>query len=312
MDQKLQSFSIFTFNDIWRLSGIGQTFKRTKVAIQFYNGEFLPREAIKFSIDDVGVLRGYGVFDFMRAIEGVPVFLENHLDRFENSAEVIGMELPFSREKIRSVIYELIKVNALPLGYIKLVMTGGVTPDGFAPGKPNLAILNDVLENNAQKYYDEGTSLMTYDYTRDFPTSKTTGYVQAVKLLPQWKKDGHFDVLYHTAGRVTELSRSNIFFFKGDTLVTNENTILKGISRMKVLEVAGVMFETEIRDFSLDELRAADEVFMTSTNRRVMPVIKLDEQPIGDGKVGGNCKKLLRAYDEFVSAYVEANRRPIV
>ncbi|MCE7993798.1 MAG: aminotransferase IV [Roseivirga sp.] len=308
MDQKLQSFSIFTFNDISGLSGNSQAFKRTKVAIQFYNGEFLPREAIKFSIDDVGILRGYGIFDFMRVIEGVPVFLENHLDRFENSAAVIGMELPFSREKIRSVIYELIKVNALPLGYIKLLMTGGVTPDGFAPGKPNLAVLNDVLENNAQKCYDEGTTLMTHDYTRDFPTSKTTGYVQAVKLLPQWRKDGHFDVLYHTAGTVTELSRSNIFFFKGDKLITNENVILKGISRMKVLEVAGGMFETEIRDFTLDELREADEVFMTSTNRRVMPVIKLDDQSIGKGKVGENCKKLLKAYDEFVMAYVCANK----
>ncbi|GAB5527604.1 MAG: branched-chain-amino-acid transaminase [Roseivirga sp.] len=279
------------------------------MAIQFYNGEFLPKEAIKFSINDVGILRGYGIFDFMRVIVGVPVFLEDHLDRFENSAAVVGLALPYSREKVRSVIYELVKVNGFALGYIKLVVTGGETPDGFAPGKPNLAILNDALENNAQILFDEGTSLMTYDYTRDFPTSKTTGYVMAVKLLPEWKKDGHFDVLYHTAGTVTELSRSNIFFFKGGKLITNESAILKGITRMKVLEVAAQIFETEVRDFSLEELRAADEVFMTSTNRRVMPVIKLDDQLIADGKVGENCKKLLKAYDEFVMSYVDAYKR---
>ncbi len=279
------------------------------MAIQFYNGEFLPKEAIKFSINDVGILRGYGIFDFMRVIEGVPVFLEDHLDRFENSAAVVGLELPYSRDQIRSVIYELAKVNGFALGYIKLVMTGGETPDGFAPGKPNLAILNDALENNAQKHFDEGTSLMTYDYTRDFPTSKTTGYVMALKLLPEWKKDGHFDLLYHTAGKVTELSRSNIFFFKGDKLITNDSAILKGISRMKVLKVAAEMFETEVRDFSLEELRAADEVFMTSTNRRVMPVVKLDDQLIADGKVGKNCKRLLKAYDEFVVSYVNAHKR---
>lgn len=278
------------------------------MAIQFYNGDFLPKEAIKFSINDVGILRGYGIFDFMRVIEGVPVFIEDHLDRFENSAAVVGLELPYSRDKIRSVIYELAKVNGFALGYIKLVMTGGETPDGFAPGRPNLAILNDALENNAQKLFDEGTSLMTYDYTRDFPASKTTGYVMAVKLLPEWKKDGHFDVLYHTAGTVTELSRSNIFFFKGNKLITNDGAILKGITRMKVLEVAEEMFETEVRDFSLEELRAADEVFMTSTNRRVMPVIKLDNQLIADGKVGENCKKLLKGYDDFVMAYVRANK----
>lgn len=278
------------------------------MAIQFYNGEFLPKEAIKFSINDVGILRGYGIFDFMRVIEGVPVFIEDHLDRFENSAAVVGLELPYSRDKIRSVIYELAKVNGFALGYIKLVMTGGETLDGFAPGKPNLAILNDVLENNAQKLFDEGASLMTYDYTRDFPASKTTGYVMAVKLLPEWKKVGHFDVLYHTAGTVTELSRSNIFFFKGDKLITNDSAILKGITRMKVLEVAEGMFETEVREFTLEELRAADEVFMTSTNRRVMPVIKLDDQLITDGKVGKNCKKLLKAYDEFVMAHVLTNK----
>lgn len=279
------------------------------MAIQFYNGEFLPREAIKFSIDDVGILRGYGIFDFMRVIEGVPVFIDDHLSRFERSAEIIGMELPFSREKIESTINELVKINGFPLGYIKLVMTGGVTPDGFAPGRPNLVILNDVLNNAPEVYFQEGVSLMTCDYTREFPQAKTTSYAMAVKLLPQWSKDGHFDVLYHSAGTVTEVSRSNIFFFKDGKLITNHENILMGISRMKILEVAGHIFETEIRDFSLEELLNADEVFMSSTNRRVMPIVKLDDQPIGVGTVGQNCKRLLKAYDEFVSAYVLANRR---
>ena len=155
------------------------------MAIQFYNGEFLPREAIKFSIDDVGILRGYGIFDFMRVIEGVPVFIDDYLNRFEKSAEIVGMELPDSIEKIRSVIDELITINAFPLGYIKLVMTAGVTPDGFAPGKPNLVILNDKLENTPEKSFQEGVSVMTCDYTREFPQAKTTNYSMAVKLLPQ-------------------------------------------------------------------------------------------------------------------------------
>lgn len=278
------------------------------MAIQFYNGEFMPQEAIKFSINDVGILRGFGIFDFFRVIEQVPVFLDDHLDRFERSASIMGIEMPYSREKIESVIRELSIVNGFDLGYIKMVMTGGDTPDGFSPGKPNLAILINPLESPPESKYTDGISLMTYDYTRNFPEAKSTHYAMAVRLQKYWGPAGHEDVLYHAKGVVSEVSRSNVFFFKGNQLITNEEGVLQGVTRKHVIQLAKENHEMVIRDFTLDELLAADEVFMTGTNKKVMPVVMLDDKPVAGGKVGEKSKALLAKLRAHVSEYVASHK----
>ena len=278
------------------------------MAIQFYNGEFLPKEAIKFSINDVGILRGYGIFDFMRAVDGVPLFLENYLDRFFNSARITGMEVPYSREKIESVIHELVTINGFALGYVKLVMTGGDSPDGFLPGRPNLAILNDTLQSPPAHKFEEGISLLTCDYTRDFPQAKSVNYVMSIRLNPQKAAGGHEDVLYHHNGLISEVSRGNVFFFKGGKLITNEAGILQGITRMQVLKAAQGTFETEVRDFTMDELLAADEMFMTGSNKLVMPVVRLDDHLIADGKVGANSKQMLQLFKNRAEQYVREKK----
>ena len=278
------------------------------MSIQFFNGEFLPQEAIQFSINDVGILRGYGIFDFFRVINQVPVFMEDNLKRFEQSARIMGMDLPYSREKTASVIQELAEINAFGVSYIKMVMTGGETSDGFSPGKPNLAILNHPLVSPSETLFTEGVSLMTYDYTRDFPGAKSIHYAMAVRLQKYWKPAGHEDVLYHAGGKVSEVSRSNVFFFKGNRLITNEEGVLIGITRKKVLMLAEVDYEIVIRDFTLDELLAADEVFMTSTNKEVMPIVKLDDKVIANGKPGTKTKALLARYRSYVEDYVNARK----
>ena len=278
------------------------------MVIQFFNGEFLPQEAIQFSINDVGILRGYGIFDFFRVINQVPVFMEDNLRRFEQSARIMGMNLPYSREKIASVIQELADINAFETGYIKMVMTGGETSDGFSPGKPNLAILNHPLVSPSETLFTKGVSLMTYDYTRDFPEAKSIHYAMAVRLQKYWKPAGHEDVLYHTGGKVSEVSRSNVFFFKGNRLITNEEGVLMGVTRKKVLMLAEVDYEIVIRDFTLDELLAADEVFMTSTNKEVMPIVRLDDKVIANGKPGTKTKALLAGYRSYVEDYVNARK----
>ena len=278
------------------------------MAIQFYNGVFLPQEEIKFSINDTGILRGYGVFDYFIALEGVPVFMKDHLDRFESSAKLLGIPIPYSREKLEKTIYELIKVNGHQAGSIKIVMTGGETMDGFTPGKPNLAILNNPWQLPPAEYFSEGISLMTYDYTREFPRAKSTSYAMALRLQPAWEQGGHIDVLYHENGTVTEVSRSNVFFFKGEVLVTNEADILKGVNRKHVLKVAEDEFKVEIRSFTVEELTGADEAFITSSNKRIMPLIGIEKEKIGNGKPGPKTQQMMRLFEEYISAYVKAHK----
>ena len=108
----------------------------------YHNGEFLEESDIHYSVNDVGLLRGYGVFDFFRVQEGVALFMEYHLDRFEHSAAGLNLDIPISRDHIAEVVNDLISLNKLQTGSIKILLTGGESKDGFAPGKPNMTILN--------------------------------------------------------------------------------------------------------------------------------------------------------------------------
>ncbi len=269
--------------------------------IHFFNGQFLPKEEIKFSVDDVGLLRGYSVFEYFKAYKGIPVFMKEHLNRFENSAALLGLKIPFTRLKIEEAILRMLKQNNYPISGIKILLTGGNSPNGFSAGKPNMAILNLETEDSAKECYTQGVSVMSHNFNREFPLAKTTNYATAVKLESEWKQKGHLDVLYHDGQWVSEVARSNVFVVLGDKLITNQEGVLPGITRSKVLELAPVLgFDLEIRPFSLEEVLAADELLMTSTNKRVMPIVKVDDQLISNGTVGAKSRQLMEAFDQLI------------
>lgn len=271
-------------------------------AIQFFNGRFVPKESITFSIDDVGVLRGFGIFDYFKVYNGAPAFMEAHLNRFENSALLLGMDIPFSRKEIETAIKKLIEHNGFPLSGVKVLMTGGASPDGFSAGKPNLIITNTAVSETNPSFYTEGVSLMTHQFTREMPQVKTTNYATAVRLESKWKQKGHVDVLYHDGHYISEVSRSNVFLIEGNKLITNEEGVLPGITRMNVVNLAPQLgFKVEVRPIALSEVLAAQEVFITSTNKKVMPVVKIDDQEIADGKVGAKSKLLMEGYAKLLA-----------
>tara|TARA_R110001592_G_scaffold16998_4_gene72104 strand:- start:93 stop:944 length:852 start_codon:yes stop_codon:yes gene_type:complete len=270
--------------------------------IQFFNGNFVPKESITFSIDDVGVLRGFGIFDYFKVYNGAPAFMEAHLNRFENSARLLGMKIPFSRKEIESSIRKLIEHNGFPLSGVKVLMTGGASSDGFSAGTPNLIITNTAVSETNPSFYTEGVSVMTHQFSREMPEVKSTNYATAVRLEPIWKQKGHIDALYHDGEYISEVSRSNVFLLEGNKLITNEEGVLPGITRMNVVNMAPHLgFEVEVRPIALAEVLAAEELFMTSTNKRVMPVVKIDDQEIASGIVGAKTKILMEGYAKLMA-----------
>jgi len=276
-----------------------------KETVHYFNGNYVPKRLINLSIDDVGILRGYAVFDFFKAIGNVPLFLEDHLDRLENSAHKINLELSISRDEIRKVIKKLISENQFSASNFKIIVTGGESEDGFSPGNPQIIILNNPHKDPGIELFDKGISLMLHEYHRDFPEVKSTYYAQALSLQKGWLAKGHTDVLYHDGTFVSEVSRSNIYFFEGETLRTNKEGVLEGVTRKNVLKCAESLFDINIAPIRLEELLKAEEVFITSTNKKVMPVVKLDDQLIGNGKVGDRTKRLMKAFDTYIDQYVE-------
>ncbi|RYF65026.1 MAG: amino acid aminotransferase, partial [Cytophagaceae bacterium] len=181
-------------------------------AYAYCNGEFLPLAETRLLVTDLAFLRGYGIFDFLRAVEGHPVFMEDHLDRFERAAETMSLSIPESREKLRHLIAELIRLNPHPLLGIKLILTGGYSLDGFTPSEhPNfIALASPFAFPDAAAEL----TLMSYEYRREIPAVKTLSYLPPIQMLPQLKRQAADDFLYHSGGLISESSRSNVFIVK--------------------------------------------------------------------------------------------------
>lgn len=277
-------------------------------AIHYFNGEYLKKEEIRISPDDVGFLRGHSVFDFFRIEQGVPVFMEDHLDRLEASAAGMRIEMPMSRAALKDIIFQLIKTNNLDMASLKVFLTGGLTTDGFTPSEPTVLILNQPFKEPDQGVYETGASLLLHQYHRDFPKVKTTQYAKALSLQKEWQKDGHIDVLYHNGELVSEVSRSSVFIFKKGILKTNKRDVLKGITQTNVLRAIEGHFEVEVGDIKLEELLAADEMFITSTTKRILPIVKVDNKRIGAGVIGENTKKLMELFNAYLADYISQHQ----
>ena len=274
--------------------------------VNYFNGQFVEKEQMHISVDNVAFLRGYGVFEFFKVYGSKPLFMEDHLDRLFRSAAGMHLQVPKSKEEISGIVHELIRRNGLPFSTMKVILTGGNSADGFTPGVPELLIINSPFADAPIEVYENGASLMLYHYHRDFPTIKSLYYATTVALQSEWKAKGHIDVLYHNGEEISEVSRSNVFIFKKGKLKTNVDGVLGGITRMHVLKAAQSHFEIEIGVIRLDELLNADEVFITSTTKKVLPIVKLDNQLIGDGKPGSLTKRLIGIFDQYIEDYLKA------
>ena len=273
---------------------------------QSINGQILPKERALIPLTDIGMLRAYAIFDYFRVLDGVPVFIEDHLERLLRSARTMNMAIPWDRDTIRGMIYELIAVNHAKKAGFRVVVTGGFSEDGFTPGKPNIYMMLHELPVYDPQDYVKGCKLITSAYMRDIPVVKTCIYVQSLLVNRNMKEAGAVEVLYHWTGSITECSRSNMFFVTPEeTLVTPKDGMLHGITRKQVLSIAADKgIPIELREVHLEELPGFKEVFLTSSTRGVLPIVQIDTQIIGDGKPGAMTKMLRDAFEERVKEVI--------
>jgi len=262
----------------------------------YLNGEILPAEKAQLHVSDLGLLRGYGIFDFFRAIDGEPIFIEDHLDRFENSAKLMGLPIPESRDKLREIIHEIIRLNPHKLLGVKMIMSGGYSEDGYTPSPiSNLVVMGKPFEF---KPADIGMKLMSLEYRREIPEIKTLNYIVPIRAIQQMKAMGADDVLYYKDGKISESSRSNIFIVKDKKVITPVDGALFGVTRKHILNFAKNYFEVEERDVTTQEFWDADEVFTTGSTKRIIAITQTDNQVFSDGKVGNITKKLQELFLE--------------
>lgn len=269
-------------------------------ALHYYNGQYLKKNEISISPDDVGFTRGYGVFEFFRVQNNRPVFLADHMARLLWSSKALNLQLPRSIEELEQIVQDLIRRNNMPDSAIKVMVTGGVSPNGFSPGSPTLLIMQVPFQPMSSMLYEQGATLMTHEYQRDLPEVKSVEYAKALALESIWKQKGHIDVLYHLNGLVSEVSRSSVFLVKEGQVITNRTGVLAGVTQKNVISAMRENIPVSIRDIRLEELWSADEVFITSTTKRVLPIVGVDQKKIGNGVPGKITENIMQTFEEFI------------
>ena len=268
------------------------------------NGETLPEEKAKLGITDIGLLRGYGIFDFFRCREQKPLFLDDYLNRFLNSAKLMNLECRWSKVELEEQIHDLLGRNSFEHSGMRLVLTGGYSLDGYSLAKPNLLLLNTPISNFSGDLYVQGAKLLTYQYQRECPEAKTTNYIVSLRKQAECKQKKAVDMLYCHGEEVFEASRSNIFIVSDGMIITPQRGVLPGITRKHTLALAEEKFTVTQRALGLQELYKAKEVFLTSSAKKIMPVVCVDDLIIGDGKPGTVTRYLMKAFEELESAYL--------
>ena len=274
------------------------------ITYSMINGHLANTDEAALHVSDLSILRGYGIFDFFLFLKGQPLFLEDYLDRFYRSAHLLHLEIPYSREDFAAQIFRLIEANGQQEGGIRLLLTGGFSPDGYVPSSPNVLILQYPLPQQA---WDPNITLklMTYPHLRELPEIKTTNYITGISLLPELKKRGADDLLYLDGEWIRESVRSNFFLvLEGNRVVTPANKILLGVTRKHILQLARQRYTVEEREVHVSEIGQAKEAFFTSSTKGLFPVIEIDGQPIGNGQPGPVSKQLQQDFMAHLDAYL--------
>ena len=274
--------------------------------IYYMDGAFVTEDKAIISAKDLTVLRGFGVFDFLITYNKRPFFLKEHVQRLENSADKIGLKLNHTNEAICEIVEETVRRNTHhDESNIRIVYTGGISSDGVTPeGNGILMVMVTPKLELPDWWYTDGAKIITLDIERFIPGAKSTNYLTAVWALQQAHQQEAIEAIYvDRSNRMLEGTTTNFYFFEGKKLITTQADILPGITRSVLMELVKGHFEVELRDIQRDEISSMKEVFISASNKEIVPIIQINDTPIGDGQPGANTLKVMQLFKDYTTAY---------
>jgi branched-chain amino acid aminotransferase len=272
------------------------------------DGVITPLEDARVSVLDRGFLYGDSVFETIRTYEGRPFALGRHLSRLEHSASLVHIPLPVPSAELAREVLEAVAAAGFPESYVRLMITRGQGELGLDPAlaeRPLRVILVQPLSPPPEEAYAKGIGAVTYVTRRASDQTPAAGakignYLVSVLAMRDARREGAGEALIVDAeGRVVEGATSNVFFVRGGALVTppEDAGILAGISRAIVLDVAReANLAVEFRAPVIGELGSFDEVFISSSIREILAVVRIDGRAVGAGLPGPTYLRLLSAF----------------
>lgn len=287
-------------------------------ALVYINGEIVRQEDAKISVFDRGFLFGDAVYEVTRSYGNLFFALEEHIDRLFRSAKGIQLEIPKTKKDLIKDMYELQKSIGAKNQYIRVqVSRGNVDFESINIDPQNASSANIVMymydfKGWGDQLYRDGIELCTSTNIRNSkkaldPNIKSGNYLN--NIIGMLNKNSAKDaILLNEKSEVTEGSTFNFFIVKGNTVITcpSDFDILQGITRNIVFQlIKDLDLKLEQKGFYLEDVYSADEVFITSSTKEIMPVASLDSKKLGLNKDRPVIGLLQSAYKKYVNKYIE-------
>jgi len=264
----------------------------------YMNDGLVDQAEAKVSVFDHGLLYGDGIFEGIRLYDGCVFKLEEHLERLEYSAKAIMLEMPWSRQEISDAVCETCRANGLKSGYIRLVVTRGVGSLGLSIkncDQPQLIVIADKIQLYPEEFYEKGLEIITVPTRRINaaalpPTVKSLNYLNNILAKIEAQHLGYHEaIMLNDQGYIAECTGDNVFVIHKGELITPSASAgaLKGITRDTALSIADELgIPWREANLTRYDVWVAEELFLTGTAAEIVPIIKVDARPIGDGKPG--------------------------
>jgi branched-chain amino acid aminotransferase len=279
-----------------------------KELLVYIDGEYYPKSQAKISVYDHGLLYGDGVFEGIRAYKGVVFKLKEHIDRLYNSAKVLMLNIPLTKEEMINAVLETLRKNRLQDAYIRLIVTRGVGDLGLDPRKcqkPTVIIITDAIKLYSSEAREKGLKVMIVWVRRD-PVDATSHEVKSLNYLNSilGKIEANitgFDeaICLDKNGYVSEGVGENLFIVKNGKIITPPSSagILVGITREVTIKLAEKLGYTVIeRNITPTDLFTAEEAFFTGTAAEIAPIVEVNRRVIGEGKPGPVTRHLISEF----------------
>jgi len=277
----------------------------------YLNGDYLPAAEARISVLDRGFIFGDGIYEVIPVYGGRLFRLAHHLERLDHSLDGIRLANPLSHQRWQAILEELVRRNGGGDQSLYLQLTRGVADRDhrFPVGtEPTVFAMSTPLEPVDPELLAGVAAMTVEDIRWKWCNIKTIALLPNILMRQQAIDAGATEALMLREGYVTEGTASNIFIVTGATVVTppKNNLLLPGITRDLVVELCrsnGVSCLEE--PVSEEQLRRADEIWLTSSTREILPVTRLDGEVVGDGTPGPLWLKLIGLYQDYKQAFRE-------
>lgn len=277
--------------------------------IQHYlNGQWVSEDKLLVSAQDLSVVRGYGVFDWMRTYQGKPFKLVEHIERLFYSADLVKLQIPVTKEELLQIINKGLQMNP-PREYgARIIVTGGVSKNSVAPIKQaSLIVIFERFDGYDPEIYEKGLKVISFPHTRFLPNAKSINYLSAIVASQLAQEKEAVEAIYlDKDNNILEGTRTNLFIVEDGVIKTAAEDVLEGVTRQLVLDICQQnklpLDETKIK---YEQVNSCSEMFITSSGKEILPIVQFDDIVIGDGQPGTVTKQLMDLYKQKVQLFID-------